>query len=285
MKYNILYRGPLADCNYDCPYCPFAKRRDSGAELARDREALNRFAVRLKELAARGDEIGVFFTPWGEALVRSYYRETLGRLSHVPGITRVAIQTNLSAELAWTRDCDRNRLALWSTFHPGQTSRENFLGRCEELDRWGIAYSVGVVGLKEHLDDIAFLRERLRAGVYLWVNAYKREKQYYNREEIAFLKRVDPLFEYNLKSHASLGRACLAGEAVFSVDGEGVARRCHFIQKPIGDFYRQDPEEFLETRACVNRVCGCHIGYVHMPELKLYDVFGKGILPRIPERV
>ena len=30
---KILYRGPLASCNYDCPYCPFAKRRDSTEQL------------------------------------------------------------------------------------------------------------------------------------------------------------------------------------------------------------------------------------------------------------
>ena len=30
---RILYRGPLASCNYDCPYCPFAKRRDSADQL------------------------------------------------------------------------------------------------------------------------------------------------------------------------------------------------------------------------------------------------------------
>ena len=33
MNFSILYRGPLASCNYDCPYCPFAKRRDSRAQL------------------------------------------------------------------------------------------------------------------------------------------------------------------------------------------------------------------------------------------------------------
>ena len=39
----MLYRGPLASCNYDCPYCPFAKRRDRPEQLRADREALARF--------------------------------------------------------------------------------------------------------------------------------------------------------------------------------------------------------------------------------------------------
>ncbi|MEV6932728.1 hypothetical protein AB0M46_50690, partial [Dactylosporangium sp. NPDC051485] len=31
---------PLASCNYDCPYCPFAKRRDPPERLRADRAAL-----------------------------------------------------------------------------------------------------------------------------------------------------------------------------------------------------------------------------------------------------
>ncbi len=40
---SILYRGPLSSCNYDCPYCPFAKRQETAAELLVDRAALERF--------------------------------------------------------------------------------------------------------------------------------------------------------------------------------------------------------------------------------------------------
>jgi hypothetical protein len=43
LSLSILYRGPLSSCNYACGYCPFAKRRETAAELARDREALARF--------------------------------------------------------------------------------------------------------------------------------------------------------------------------------------------------------------------------------------------------
>jgi DNA-binding CsgD family transcriptional regulator len=32
MKLDILYRGPLASCNYGCEYCPFAKRKDTREE-------------------------------------------------------------------------------------------------------------------------------------------------------------------------------------------------------------------------------------------------------------
>ena len=89
---SILYRGPLASCNYDCPYCPFAKRRDDPAALRADRAALDRF-VDWAERNPDGDRISVLFTPWGEALTRSWYRRALLRLAGLAQVQRVAIQT------------------------------------------------------------------------------------------------------------------------------------------------------------------------------------------------
>ena len=43
MNLTILYRGPLSSCNYSCNYCPFAKTKNTKAELAADTEKLNRF--------------------------------------------------------------------------------------------------------------------------------------------------------------------------------------------------------------------------------------------------
>jgi hypothetical protein len=38
----------------------------------------------------------------------------------------------------------------------------------------------------------------------------------------------------------------------------------------------------LGPRACPLAVCDCHIGYVHLETLPLYDVFAGGVLERIP---
>ncbi|HTE17442.1 MAG TPA: hypothetical protein VK689_03550, partial [Armatimonadota bacterium] len=38
----------------------------------------------------------------------------------------------------------------------------------------------------------------------------------------------------------------------------------------------------LAERPCPNETCGCHIGHVHLDRLKLYPVFGDGVLERIP---
>jgi sulfatase maturation enzyme AslB (radical SAM superfamily) len=43
MNLTILYRGSLISCNYGCEYCPFAKRQQTAAELATDKQQLERF--------------------------------------------------------------------------------------------------------------------------------------------------------------------------------------------------------------------------------------------------
>ena len=277
---SILYRGPLASCNYGCTYCPFAKKQESAAELRGDRDALERF---VDWVAGRtGDRIGILFTPWGEALVHRAYQQALARLTRLPHVRRAAIQTNLSCRLDWVDDCDKERLALWTTYHPTEVQRPRFLAQCRDLERRGVRFSVGVVGLKEHFAEIAALRRELPAHVYLWVNAYKRQETYYDADAVAWLTRIDRLFPLNNQRHASRGKSCRAGASVVSVDGAGVLRRCHFVPTPLGNIYEPGWEAALGERPCPNATCGCHIGYVHLDELKLHETFGPGVLERIP---
>jgi MoaA/NifB/PqqE/SkfB family radical SAM enzyme len=280
LSLSILFRGPLSSCNYGCAYCPFAKRHEAAAELAVDRRALGRF---VEWVAGRiGDRIAILFTPWGEALTRRWYRDALIRLTHLPQVERAAIQTNLSCGLDWVDDCDKRRLALWTTFHPSQSSRGRFIARCRELDRRGVRFSVGIVGLKEHRGEAEALRRELPQHVYVWVNAYKRDPDYYAAEDLRHFAAIDPLFPVNAVRHPSLGRSCRAGRSVIAVDGEGTIRRCHFIRAPIGNLYEPGFEAALVERPCTNATCSCHIGYVHLDHLGLYPVFGPGVLERIP---
>jgi MoaA/NifB/PqqE/SkfB family radical SAM enzyme len=280
MNLSILYRGPLSSCNYACAYCPFAKHAESTAELAVDRRALERY---VDWVAGHPEhQIAVLFTPWGEALIRRWYQDALIRLTRLEHVARAAIQTNLSCPLGWVEDCDKDRLALWATFHPTEVERGRFLAKCRELDRRGVRFSVGAVGLKEHAAEIEALRRELPGHIYLWVNAYKDRPEYYEEDDLRRFESLDPLFRVNTVRHASLGKSCRAGRSVISVDGEGTIRRCHFIKTPLGNLYEPGWEKVLVERPCTNATCGCHIGYVHLDELRLYDVFGDGVLERIP---
>ena len=275
--WNILYRGSLSSCNYACAYCPFAKTANTRAELRQDERELTRFA---DWMTTRRERLGLLITPWGEALTHRYYRRELVRLSHFPHIYRVSIQTNLSAPVEDLAEADRDTLALWTTFHPSQTSLERFLARVHGLESLGLRFSVGVVGLPEQYAAIEELRQRLSARVYLWINAFKRHD--YSPAEIARLKAVDPHFELNLRSYASLGKPCRAGETSFTVDGRGDVRRCHLLPQVLGNVYGTNFPSCLQARNCTAERCGCHIGYVHRPELQLDRLFGDGLLERIP---
>ncbi|GAB2845343.1 hypothetical protein GCM10022221_50840 [Actinocorallia aurea] len=274
---TILYRGPLAGCDYDCPYCPFAKRRDSREQLRADRDALARFAAWV---AARDEDTAVLFTPWGEGLVRSWYRETMIALSRLPHVRRVAIQTNLSGRTAWTARADRESLALWTTYHPGQVSHERFLAKSLELTALGVRHSVGVVGQPEHLAAARRMRADLPRETYLWINA--AEGLTYTDAEAAEWTALDPLFSYSRHPHRSLGLPCRTGHDVVSVAGDGTVRRCHFVKTPLGNLYDGTFTPSAAPSACPNGLCDCHIGYLHLEPLHLYDVFTGGLLERIP---
>jgi MoaA/NifB/PqqE/SkfB family radical SAM enzyme len=289
----VLYRGPLSSCNYDCGYCPFAKHVSSREELRADEEALRRFVEWATDPAARGpgaDKLGVLFTPWGEALVRRWYREALVALSHDDDVERVAIQTNLTGPLDWLADADADTLALWVTYHPSQIEYDRFLSRVHRLHDMGVRHSVGVVGLSEHLPLARRLRSDLAEDVYLWINAYKSEGPgYYGAGEVEAFSAIDPLFALNNVRHASRGEPCRTGARAITVDGDGDVRRCHFTRAAsgpgddvLGNLYRQPLSSMLRERPCPVATCGCHIGYVHLDRLGLYDVFGDGVLERVP---
>ncbi|MGC5412716.1 STM4011 family radical SAM protein, partial [Streptomyces sp. DT225] len=59
-------------------------------------------------------------------------------------------------------------------------------------------------------------------------------------------------------------------------------RRCHFVRAELGNLYDGSYRRALGPRACPLAVCDCHIGYVHLETLPLYDVFAGGVLERIP---
>ncbi len=282
MRLTILYRGPLSSCNYECHYCPFAKQVDSKQELELDRDCLIRFVDWCKQ--ATLTTLSVFFTPWGEALTRRWYWEAIECLSLLSKVSKVAIQTNLSSRLDWLTRCDTSKIGIWATYHPSQVDRDKFLKNVQLLREMSISHSVGMVGLREDFEAIEAMRGTLPNQTYMWINAYKSQPNYYSAEDVQRLSNIDPLFQLNNTYHPSFGAQCDTGESVISVDGAGEIRRCHFVKQSIGNIYRDELTSVLKPRPCPNATCGCHIGYVHMPQLKLQTVFGSGLLERVPIR-
>lgn len=277
---RILYRGPLASCNYDCPYCPFAKRRDTRETLARDAANLQRF---VEWVETTGLRVAVLFTPWGEGLVRKHYVEALIRLSHAANVERVAIQTNLSSNLRWLPRANNQTLALWCTYHPGEISRDAFLERIGRLRAARVRFSVGMVGLRDHLPEIEALRAQLPRDEYLWINALSpRPEGYYSADDLRYLSSVDPHFAFNAQPPGSLGAACRAGDLTISVNGDGDVRPCHFVNTDLGNLYDGTFMARRQRMRCPIEICDCFIGYAQRTDLDLVRQFAQGALERVP---
>lgn len=280
MNLSVLYRGPLTSCNYGCAYCPFAKHAESDARLAQDQSSLLRFVDWLGEQSAHRWQI--LFTPWGEALVRKWYRDALIRLSHIEHIESVAAQTNLSCNIDWLDDCRADKLAFWATFHPTEIERPRFIHKVLQVRDRGVRLSVGAVGVSDAFSEIAALRRELPADIYVWVNAQQPRPRPYSAEEVAFLTSIDPHFSLTSRPQQTFGRRCRTGETSFTVDGNGDMRRCHFVETIIGNIHNPDWSASLNPRACPNRSCHCFLGLSHFEPLHLDQIFGQDILARIP---
>ena len=279
---TLLYRGPHSSCNFGCGYCPFAKHEESVSQLSVDRSALERFVAWVHNAPSLGfTSISVFFTPWGEALVRPWYTEAFVALTRLPQVRRVAVQSNIAGSLDFIADCPAGKVGIWGTWHPGWMSRRRFVAQFGVARAAGASISAGMVGLKEHLADARALRQELPDDAYLWINAYKDVADYYSAAEVDEWAAIDAHFRTNLLDHPSAGLQCRTGESVVSVDGDGVVRRCHFVRDPIGNLYDPGFSSVLRPRACPNATCGCHIGYVHLEPLALERVYGHGILERV----
>jgi hypothetical protein len=279
VQLSILYRGLLESCNYGCSYCPFAKKVDSRSELAEDAAALDRFVGWVG--ARTEDELGIFFTPWGEALIRPAYQRAVVTLSRLANVRKIAIQTNLSCGLGWIERAHLASLALWCTYHPEWVARATFVAKIRYLHALGVRVSVGMVAFRRFEEEIHAMRAALPAEVYLWLNAPKSAESL-APEEIARFAAVDPHFGWNVVAHPSLGRSCRTGASVVSVDERGDVRRCHFVDAVIGNLYDGSFDAALRERPCPNETCGCHIGYVHLDDLGLARLYGDGLLERVP---
>ena len=215
--------------------------------------------------------------------MRRHYRTAIHTLAALPQVRQVALQTNLSGPLNWLENLPGlEKIGLWCTYHPDQTTLGRFLERCARLDSMGVRYSVGVVAMHEHYDAIRALRAALPAQTYLWLNAYdRRGPGYYRAEDLAWLDAIDPWFALNRRPMPSRGKPCLAGELSLSVDGDGELARCHFVPERLGNLYTDQLADMLQERSCPRFKCDCYIGYAQRRDLPFQREFGAGVLARI----
>jgi MoaA/NifB/PqqE/SkfB family radical SAM enzyme len=285
MSLLVLFRTRLEWCNFTCGYCPWnADVHKLPAQAFHDDE--RRLGRILDRVAQLPQPVEFFITPKAEYLVLPYWREAIRGLLALTQVERVTIQTNLSFNLVEFLDrVETGKLALWTTYHPTEVDGSGL----EELHRkWkllqdrGIPFSVGIVGTRENLPHLRVLRERLNRSVYLWVNAYQREPNYYSQSELAEIRRIDSFFDLNNQHFPSLGQPCTAGQRAVYLDDEGDLRRCFFVGEVIGNLFKNGWVTLDSAQPCPKATCHCYVGHMHIVALGFRAIYGKNLAARIP---
>ncbi|MGL5434058.1 MAG: STM4011 family radical SAM protein [Lachnospiraceae bacterium] len=277
---TICYRGSLKSCNYRCSYCPFSKNPQSAKQLAGDRAALEQFCRETENYK----DIGIMLLPYGEALIHSYYLEQIAGLTQQNTVSFVACQTNLSLDIDRLADAgiDLQKLRLWCSFHPSQTSVDAFIGQCEVLLRYDISFCVVAVGDVMALPVIQELRARLHPEIYLWINDMDGKPAPYTKEDIQAFTAIDPLFSLELNNLRADISQCNAGRDSYFINDKGDVFACNISKVPMGNIYRQRLEE-MSGRSCRAKVCSCYLAYSNRKDMERLEVFGRNRAFRIPE--
>jgi MoaA/NifB/PqqE/SkfB family radical SAM enzyme len=285
MTILVLFRSRLEWCNYTCHYCPWNANltRVESSAFRDDAHRVHRVLDRVAELPRR---VEFFITPKAEYLVLPYWREAVARLLAMPQVERVTVQTNLSFDLeAFLDTVNPEKLALWTTCHPTEISAEE---QVRLHDHWQllqarrIPFSIGIVGTRENLPFARQLRERLDRHIYLWINAYKHEPDYYTCEELEGIRTIDPLFDLNNQHYASLGQPCTAGQRAVYLDDKGDLRRCFFVDMVLGNLFRDGWITLDAPQSCPRTTCHCYVGHMHIVELDFRRRYGPYLAARIP---
>lgn len=266
----LVWRGHLVSCNYDCGYCPFARRPAERATLLRDRVALERFVAHV---TADPTPTDVLIMPWGEAMIWPWYAPALARLAAADHVRAVGIQTNGSFPARFAAALPPN-VHLWISWHPTQIGRAAFTAKIRALLDQGNTLSVGTVAAAEHLDELEQLRADL--DVPMWVNARKPGGRY-TQAEIARFTAIDPDFPLELRPIRSRGKACATGADVWMVEADGTIPRCHLIPGALGNLYDAGP---APPGPCTRASCHCFVGYAFLDEVGLWRRWGQGFVGR-----
>lgn len=277
---SVIYRGPIAACNYRCWYCPSASVGFTPVERLNDEMKLSRF---LRWVDDNADiAMTLSFQPRGESLIFRCYQQALETLSHQAHVKKVVFQTNLSMPLDWLKNCDTQKLAFSVSFHPSQIAVDEFMASCRELMDGGVAFSVGVVTDRKYMEAINQLRQALPPEVFIWVNRNRMGSTVISDVERVFYQSIDPFFGFTTTDHPSMGLSCAMGQEVLAVEADGTLRHCYFSDGTLGSIYQADWRKLLKARGCPNQTCSDFDGFAHLKYLNLTEDFGDRVFERIP---
>ena len=194
--------------------------------------------------------------------------ERWSTLSHLPHVDRVAIQTNLAGRLDWLAEADPAPLALWATYHPARsTARPLPRPRAATWPSRGVRFSVGVVGLPEHLAEAGRCAPTLPAR-RLPVGQRRRGPALRRGRGRRPGPRSTRCSRYSAARTQSPAVPCRAGETVDlgATATAPCAAATSSASRSATSTTAPTAPRCARGRAR-NAVCDCHIGYVHLERL------------------
>ncbi len=286
---QLYYRGVLTSCNYTCGYCPFAKHAPSPAEVLRDQHALVAFTDAVARLPL-DERLLILLTPYGEGLIHPHYAVAMARLSNLPQVEAVSVQTNLSIEAETllerlkTAGAQFHKIKLWATYHPTMTDVITFSQKVNALSKH-VDLCAGMVAAPtpEALCEARALRDKLHPSVYLWLNALAKHKRRYTSAQIEALCAIDPFFDYEFNKLRP-SPECRAGKTAFFIEADGEIKPCHMVKKNLGHFLKDGLDALVATPTCRRPICDCYLAYNNVPDPRLEQFFGRTLPFRLPEK-
>lgn len=221
------YNGREAKCNYRCPYCYYiGLHNPSDASFG----TIDQWHESFKE--SFGNQHLVFYLAFGEPTIGAFFMDIVRMIGSEPN-WEMRMTTNLSQPLDGIlkeQIVREDRLNINASFHPTQTTRDDFLTQIKKVQAHGIFPAIVYVAypplLKRLEDDISFFSSH---GFVVHVRRFQgwyRKKAYpysYTDEERRLVARYsdDASIKYMLNQQYNLGKMTYSGLHFFVVDNVG----------------------------------------------------------------
>ena len=179
----------------------------------------------------------------------------------MPTVECIRIDTNASWGEKMVEGLDLSKTILMCTYHPGQTTEENFLRRIDEKLELGL--KIGMVNFvlnDDNFEKFDRAKETMaERGIPLHPNPLWDSKGRYSEDVIQLFERELPELDYNYRtgSLSPRGKRCLFPSIAWEMDQVGrVKVGCH--SHISGDFFAKElPETPAGPVPCPLGGCSC----------------------------
>ena len=261
----VLLRWFMSEwCNYDCPYCSQTHSRNAAKGRGLTAHAFDNFPrERWQEAFSRhfdNSRVALLMTGGEPFVDRKSMPPFLAFLADMPAIESIRIDTNAWWRPGDYRSLDKSKITLMCTFHPSQTTGDQFLARIDAIQDAG--FHIGLVNYVMNADNFPkYLeyKEKLRnRGIPLHPNPLWNSAGTYSPEDLALLQDELHAVDFKYRSGASpLGQKCLFPALAYELDYRGrVHIGCH--SAAAGSFFADRlPTQFAGPVPCPHTSCVC----------------------------